>query len=383
MFNILLNDRRAEDSKLMVDVIVIGAGLTGLICAQQLQQAGYRVVVVEKSRGLGGRLATRRLQAGWADHGVRCLEVQGVLTQQVIQALNDRQILHLWTDTLYQLDKDRMLHPSTDVHPRYVSSTGITAVAKFLGTGLEIWRSQRVQAIQLTSDRQWALTLEPAGVAPMPDLVAQAIVMAIPAPQALMLLEPLADQGFPTDFLAMLRSVKFDPCLTAIATFPTQHTHFANLPWSAIYPDDPELAWIGIDSTKCLTAQQPVLVIQSTASFAQTYLESPDLQPIGQYLLSRVAESLLSWLGSLQELQIHRWRYAFVQHPWQGTHLATHSPLPLVCSGDWCGGNQIEGALRSGLASANQINAYWQGVSLTERNAETQLVQLIQQISEG
>ncbi|MBC7822907.1 MAG: FAD-dependent oxidoreductase, partial [Candidatus Parcubacteria bacterium] len=52
------------------DIAVIGAGVAGLTCAQQLHQAGYRVVVIEKSRGMGGRLATRRLQGTHADHGV-------------------------------------------------------------------------------------------------------------------------------------------------------------------------------------------------------------------------------------------------------------------------------------------------------------------------
>ena len=46
----------------MTDIAVIGAGMAGLVCAQQLSQAGYSVVVVEKSRGVGGRVATRRLQ---------------------------------------------------------------------------------------------------------------------------------------------------------------------------------------------------------------------------------------------------------------------------------------------------------------------------------
>jgi renalase len=54
----------------MIDIAIIGAGIAGLTCAQQLQQAGKQVVLIDKSRGLGGRLATRRLAGTHADHGV-------------------------------------------------------------------------------------------------------------------------------------------------------------------------------------------------------------------------------------------------------------------------------------------------------------------------
>ncbi|MEM9726145.1 MAG: FAD-dependent oxidoreductase [Pseudomonadota bacterium] len=41
-------------------VAVIGAGVAGCACARALQDSGLRVTVFEKSRGVGGRLATRR-----------------------------------------------------------------------------------------------------------------------------------------------------------------------------------------------------------------------------------------------------------------------------------------------------------------------------------
>lgn len=55
-------------------VAVIGAGLAGLTAARALADAGRRVVVFEKSRGLGGRLATRRTSEGWwFNHGAPAL----------------------------------------------------------------------------------------------------------------------------------------------------------------------------------------------------------------------------------------------------------------------------------------------------------------------
>ena len=57
----------------MWDIAVIGAGISGLVCARRLQQAGHRVVVLDKSRGVGGRVATRRLHNTIADHGARYL----------------------------------------------------------------------------------------------------------------------------------------------------------------------------------------------------------------------------------------------------------------------------------------------------------------------
>ena len=57
----------------MVDYLVIGAGLSGLACARGLARSGASVQVLEKSRGVGGRCATRRLEGQPVDLGVTFL----------------------------------------------------------------------------------------------------------------------------------------------------------------------------------------------------------------------------------------------------------------------------------------------------------------------
>jgi hypothetical protein len=343
------------------DVAIIGAGLAGLTCAQQLHQAGYRVVIVEKSRGVGGRVATRRLQDTCADHGVRYLEPQGELLRQLIERLCDRGILQAWTDTTYQLksaepEPEITTEPHSSGMTRYVAPLGMTAVAKFLATGLEIWLNLRVQAITLTPEQTWHLTCDSTTEASK-ELTARAVVVAIPAPQALMLLEPLAETGLPPGFLDSLRSVEFNPCLSVMAGYPNAREQKLPLPnWNACTLQDTDLAWIGLDSRKRLNPQMPIFVLQSTAEFAECHLDTEDLKSAGQQLLTRAAQLLIPWLDTPDWFQVHRWRYAFPHHFFPQKCLDTTTPLPLVCCGDWCGGHLIDSAMNSGLAAASQIN---------------------------
>lgn len=342
----------------MFDVAVIGAGMAGLVCAQQLTQAGYSVVVVEKSRGLGGRIATRRLHGTCADHGLRYLEPKGQILQQLVQVLCERDILQVWTDEVHEQSQQQ--YPQlVNQSPQYVAPAGMSAIAKFLATGLEIRLNQRVKELTLTNNKSWRLSLTDQSVE-MPELTARAVVVAIPAPQALMLLEPLAESGLPAVFLDHLRSVSFDPCLSVIAGYPSQQHQPT---WKAItFIDDPNLAWIGLDSSKrTVVGQSTVFVLHSSAEFAHDYLEAQDLQPVGQQLLARAAQTcLLPWLDTPEWMQVHRWRYAFPCRPWHEAYLSAGTSLSLVCCGDWCGGNQVEGAMLSGLAAAEQLNHQFQ-----------------------
>ncbi|MBW4426701.1 MAG: NAD(P)/FAD-dependent oxidoreductase [Nostoc desertorum CM1-VF14] len=336
----------------MTDIAVIGAGMAGLVCAQQLSQAGYSVLVVEKSRGLGGRLATRRLHGTCADHGACHLEPKGELLGRFVEILRSRQILEVWTEEVYELTTGAPLAEPKNRSPRYVAPEGMSAIAKSLAPGLEILLNQRVVAITPTPENSWRLTLESSNE----ELTAKAIVVAIPAPQAVMLLEPLGESVLDAAFLDNLRSVEFYPSISAIAGYPPTSQPLPE--WKALtFMDNADLAWIGLDSSKRPNPQQPHFVVQSSANFAQRHLESQDLQPAGQLMLQRASESLsLPWLNTPEWMQVHRWRYAFPSRPWHEAFLSAGSPSPLVCCGDWCSGNLVEGAMLSGLAAADEIN---------------------------
>ncbi len=115
------------------------------------------------------------------------------------------------------------------------------------------------------------------------------------------------------------------------------------------------LRWVGLDSSKRVNANQPVLVLHSTPAFAQEFFEAEDLQAVGQKMLDRAAEKVLPWLDRPELLQVHRWRYAFVNRELKETCLVSAVPLPIVCCGEWCGGRTVEAALASGMAAAIEV----------------------------
>ncbi|WP_035656905.1 FAD-dependent oxidoreductase, partial [Bradyrhizobium sp. STM 3809] len=52
-------------------IAIVGAGMTGLACARRLAAAGQAVVLFDKGRAPGGRLATRRAESFQFDHGAQ------------------------------------------------------------------------------------------------------------------------------------------------------------------------------------------------------------------------------------------------------------------------------------------------------------------------
>ncbi|MBE9013409.1 FAD-dependent oxidoreductase [Pseudanabaenaceae cyanobacterium LEGE 13415] len=323
------------------DIAIVGAGMAGLSCAQMLHQAGYKVVLIDKSRGLGGRIATRRLQGTHADHGVCYLKPKSSKFQSLLNQLVDRKILRVWTETIHEL-KEGKIQPSQKQAACYAAMNGISAIAKFLSIGLTLRLNHRVERIE--EQNGWKLYCESGEV-----ISANAVIVAIPAPQAAMLCGSWIEE---------LKSIDYSPCISAIAVYPMERqAEVERLDWKAIVClEDSDLGWIGIDSTKQLNPVQPAIVIQSNARFATQYLEDSDLQQVGEHLLKRAAEVAEPWFNCPEVLQVHRWRYAFPINPISEKYFVADTSNPMICTGDWGDGNRVENAFHAGIATATYLN---------------------------
>ncbi len=333
------------------EIVIIGAGMAGIACAIELQQSGKTVLILEKSRGVGGRMATRRLYDTCADHGTCYLSPKDRRFQQVFDRLIAAEIVRSWTSTVHILDRDGNLSPDPDLYPRYIAPAGMSSIAKFLAADLDIRLDRKVTKIEATGSG-WRIAI--AG-APPTEIFAKTVISTIPAPQAVDLLEPIA-HSLPIDSIDQLRSIEFAPSITVMVGYtPAQlaewYAHYPHV-CAVSCPDDTQLAWLGVDSSKRDLAAPPVFVLQSTAEFAEHYIARNDPQQAATALLSHAGDRFLPWLAAPQWQQTQVWRYAFAKNPLTVPYLQIDHPAPLILTGDWCGGRKVESAVLAGLAVA-------------------------------
>ena len=340
-----------------VDIAIVGAGLAGLTAALPLQAAGYSLLLLEKSRGLGGRLASYRLNGDRCDRGLRYLTEEGRLLSGLVRSLGERQVLSPWITASHRYTAEGLQPNPPQTH--YVAPEGMSQIAKELGRDVPVWYSRRVAAITPQAPG-WRVRLEAvrAGSDAALEVTARAVILAIPAPQAVTILDTVP--GMNADVMNRLQSVTYDPCLTLLAQYSGNQVP-AEIPWRSVeFPGDPDLSWLGLDSSKRESSSsgrdRPVVVINSSAELARSHLDDPDFTEVIEHLLSQGATRLGSWLQTPEHRHLHRWRYAIPAQVWPQDTVVFDTRSPLVCCGDWCGSRQVETALRSGLAAASSVN---------------------------
>ncbi|MGB3612635.1 MAG: FAD-dependent oxidoreductase [Elainellaceae cyanobacterium] len=334
----------AADSAL--DVASVGAGIAGLICSRHLNQHGFRTAIFDKSRGVGGRLATRRVDSTPIDHGVRYIEDQGSYTQQLIQQMVAAGIL----SPAAAVQRPNPSAPATETAQLYTAPQGMTAIAKALAADLTLHRQHRVEGLEPHAGH-WRLRLV---AADQPQAMrATAVVLAIPAPQILPLLQPLSDE-IKAQLVPAIEAVTFDPSFTVMVGYQAPPEPY---PYLGLRSPTPDLDWIGFEAQKRAMPFSG-LVLQSSAEFAHRAIDRMSPNAIADELVaSATTLKLIADLGVPQWHQTHRWRYAFCRRPHPQTCLTVQGPLPLACCGDWCGGGTIEHAMQSGQAAADAIKS--------------------------
>jgi photolyase PhrII len=321
-------------------VAVIGAGLAGLMCARTLHDHHLDVTVFEKSRGFGGRCATRRDGPWQFDHGAQYFTIRDRRLTPWIESWQERGLIAQWNGTLAVRDNGEWQPAKTGVR-RWVGVPGMNAIGVHLGEDLRVHHNTAIASIS-REGRQWQLR-DDAGA----DLGVFDVVLAcIPAPQAAALLSDVSPQLAAAAHTAAMHAT----CATMLVL--RDRPDFA---WDgAFVNDDAVLSWVCRDASKPGRGKDETWVLHGTRAWSEAHI-GHDIADIAPLMVDAFA-AMLGQPVSVVHSVAHRWRYALPDP------VATNSALfdgasRIGAAGDWCGGPRVEGALLSGIALAGRVMA--------------------------
>lgn len=320
------------------DVLILGAGIAGLLAARALQARGRHVVLLDKGRGVGGRLATRRFAEGAAfDHGAQFFTVRNPQFQAIVDELLQASIVREWCRGFAGPD----LRASDDGHPRYAGVSGMSAIPKHLARDLDVRPCHKVLGIHAV-ESVWEVAIESADT-----LRASSLLMTPPVPQSLALIE----HDLPADSRQALESLTYDPCVSLMILLNGESP--LPEPGGVQIPDGEPVSWLADNRRKGTSSQGgPAITIHAGPQFTRDTWDV-DAETVAADLL-RAAQPYLGDVSPIS-YQLHRWRYSKPQHQHPDRCVVVDGPPRVVFAGDAFGEPRVEGAALSGLAAADQL----------------------------
>lgn len=311
----------------MHDAIVIGGGISGLACARTLLDRGQDVLVLDRGRQLGGRMATRTVRDSgtpWDGHIVDIGASYFTASNPDFQAQVDdwlaRGVARPWTDAFHVASPDGITGVRSGPM-RYASTTGLRSLVEDLGTGLAVRRATSVSSISASEDRfvvdEWE---------------AGSVALCMPVPQAQQLWPVPAEHVW-------------EPVIAVVAIFEERC-------WTDIdgvfVNDDAVLTWIADDGRR-RGDDAPVLVAHVNPVLAARHLDSvADVLPNALATMKRI----LNIRTEPVLVDAHRWTFARPIAAHEEPYWRDASARIGVAGDAWFGGPRVETAWLSGRALA-------------------------------
>jgi predicted NAD/FAD-dependent oxidoreductase len=328
-----------QEAVVVTRVAVVGAGFAGLVVARYLQSHAD-VTIFEKSRGAGGRMATRYVGDFEFDHGAQFFTARSDAFQAFLQPLIDEGVVADWKAQFAEFDRSSATVMRTwgNDHPHYVGAPRMNSVGKYLSEHLDIRLETEITAI-VRRDDGWTLS----------DRQGKQfgsfhwLVMTAPAAQTADLAA-----GFP-DLVTYSGERSMLACFALMLGFEEP----LDLQWDAALIRNANISWISVNSSKPARKRLFTLVAHSTNAWADAHLEDGSEFVVGHMLDEG---SLITGmdLRTAVHCQVHRWRYANIAGQ-AGPKYFMDDVNGLAACGDWCMRGRVEAAFTSAYELAKSL----------------------------
>jgi renalase len=305
---------------------IVGAGLAGLMAARSLRSLGHDVVLFDKGRSPGGRLATRRIGQARLDHGAQFFTVRSPEFALHVQEWQDAGVVYEWC---------RGFSHSGDGYPRYAVHGGMNALAKHLARDLDVRCDALVFSLHRGSGpHPWEVKLDDNTVHH-----ADALIVTCPLPQTFSLLVS-ADISMPEE----LWRTDYDRTLSLLAVLDRPSA----VPSPGGVQTDPSFTFVADNQVKGISIV-PSITLHANPEWSEAHWDD---DPVTAH--DALVELARPYLGdaTIVESQLKRWRFATPRRIWPDAHWSPIDLPSLAVAGDAFAGPRVEGAALSGLSAA-------------------------------
>lgn len=346
---------------------VIGAGISGAAAARTLADHGLPVTVFEKSRGVGGRMAGRRLEEHRFDHGAVCFEARNRNFRELVRSWLEDGVAAVWQGRWMQVTPEG--HWTEQPRKRRLTAVpGMPAAARHLLRDVDVRTELQISRLERRPDG-WMLHSDSGTVSGPFDH----LILALPAPQAAMLLQ----EHQPT-VAARIASLPWSVIRTVMAGF---RDTLPGLDWAAAEVAGPILGRIVRNQTKPHAAGlagsggarvgspeangvrlSECVVLHSTPAWGGQHAEL-EAEATAKAMLQEFGRLAGIELPEPDVVNVHRWRYAEPQGYLPAAEVAgeLHRAALGIC-GDWVKSEQggggccgVEAAWLSGINAAGRV----------------------------
>ena len=308
------------------EICIIGGGMAGLSAATALAAAGRRVIVLDKGRGPGGRMAARRVELEGAqvsfDHGAQYFTARDPAFAETVLAWEATGVAARW--------------PAAG-DDAWVGTPGMNAPIRAMAESLDVRWGVRAETLS-RADGGWRVA------AGEHNFTAATVLIAVPAEQAAVLLADAAPQ-----LAALASGVQSAPCWAVMAGF-AQALPFAQETYRS---DTGPISWAARNSAKPGRSGAESWVIHASPARSLELIDGPKDAVAATLLFDFFTATGVSATGTTH-LDAHRWLYALPQ-ALAGEGARFDPTLGLGIAGDYLHSPRVEGAWLSGRALAGLV----------------------------
>lgn len=343
----------------MAQVAIIGAGVAGLATAYGLRTLPVDVTVFEKSRGFGGRAATRGRHGCRYDHGANYITSRSERADRLLTAhLPTKDLVEIGRP-IWQFNQNGTLsrvETGVEDQPKWTYRQGISRLGKLLArySRAEVQTETKIKCLSY-DHAQWSLlTTGETSHGPF-----DAVVFTPPAPQSAAILGHTAVGGARIDRIQRaVKSVQYVCQFSFVFAFDRALRRPGNFFGVKRAGDQHPLSWIGFEHDKPghVKAGTSMIIVQTAPAWtAQRVDREPD-----EFVpeVKRWAEDVLVCdLRHPAWYDVQRWRYARPTSALSGEMVEAGADLGLFLAGDFVAGvGEVGAALETGLDAAQDVS---------------------------